>query len=144
MQFGALAQAGQVRAGVPQGVADSSQQSEQKPALTKYARAKLRKEQKKAEEEERIRKVQEEERVRRQQGGGAGVGSSHAQTAGQAAQSLSMAGGVPQPHPKLLEGKQMVAQGTPAVKQEAQADPHAGGGAQRGGGAGVQAGQVGA
>jgi hypothetical protein len=38
----------------------------------------------------------------------------------------------PQPHPKLLEGKQPGAQGNPAVKLEPQADQHAGAASQRG------------
>ena len=129
MQFSALPQAGQVRPGFSQAMSDSSQQSDQKPALSKYAKAKLRKEQKKAEEEERLRKLQEEERLRRQQGSGAAIGSSHPQTPTQVAQSLSM----PQPHPKLLEGKHQVVQAIPAVKQEPQADQHAGAAAQRAG-----------
>lgn len=141
MHFSALPQAGQVRPGFSQAMSDSSQQSDQKP-LTKYARAKLRKEQKKAEEEERMRKLQEEERLRRQQGGGAAVGSAHPQTPTQVAQSLSMPAATPQPHPKLLEGKQPGAQGNPAVKLEPQADQHAGAASQRGPVAPMQTAQV--
>jgi hypothetical protein len=141
-QFGALPQAGQVRPGFSQAMSDSSQQSDQKPVLSKYARAKLRKEQKKAEGEERIRKLQEDERLRRQQGGGAAVGSAHPQTPTQVAQSLSMPVATPQPHPKLLEGKQPGAQGNPAVKLEPQADQHAVAASQRGPVAPMQTAQV--
>ena len=135
MQLNAFSQAGQVRPAFSQAMSDSSQQSEPRPVpvLTKYAKAKLRKEQKKAEEEERMRKLQGDERLRKQQGGGSTVGSSHPQTPTQVAQSLSIpiAAG-PQPHSKLLESRQQVVHAIPVVKQEAQAEQHAGVASQRG------------
>lgn len=130
MQFSGLAQGGQVRPGFSPAMSDSSQQSDQKP-MTKYAKAKLRKEQRKAEEEERMRKMQEDDRLRRQQQGGASVAHPHAQTPTQVAQSLSMPAAVPQPHPKLLESKQQGVQTIPAIKQEPQVDQHAGAASQR-------------
>lgn len=141
MQFSGLAQSGQARPGYSPAMSDSSQQSDQKP-LTKYAKAKLRKEQKKAEEEERMRKIQEDERLRRQQQGGASVAHTHAQTPTQVAQSLSMPAAVPQPHPKLLESKQQGVQTIPAIKQEPQVDQHTGAASQRVPVAPTQLGQV--
>ncbi|XP_024374336.1 uncharacterized protein [Physcomitrium patens] len=129
MQFSALPQTPHMRPAFSQAMSETSQQSDQKP-LTKYAKAKLRKEQKKAEEEERARKMAEDEKMRRQQPGGAGIASPHPQTP-QTAQSVSMPVAVPQPHPKLLESKQQAAQSIHAVKQEAHIDQQTGGALQR-------------
>ena len=84
---------------------------------------------KKQEEEERIRKLQEEDKLRRLQQSGGPITSMGSQPpATQSAQPLSMPTlPTPQPHPKLLENKQQVAQPLMAIKQEPQPDPNAAG-----------------
>jgi hypothetical protein len=118
--------AAQLKPGVSSPTSDSSLQPE-KP-LSKYAKQKLRKEQKRREEEERIRKLQEEDRLRRLQTGPTPMMPvATLSTAPQSASLASVPLQTPQPHPKLLEKQQLGQQTLMAVKQEPQIDQHTSG-----------------
>ncbi|KAH9539082.1 hypothetical protein CY35_15G040100 [Sphagnum magellanicum] len=118
--------AAQLKPGVSSPTSDSSLQPE-KP-LSKYAKQKLRKEQKRREEEERIRKLQEEDRLRRLQTGPTPMMPvATLSTAPQSAPLVSVPLQTPQPHPKLLEKQQLGQQTLMAVKQEPQIDQHTSG-----------------